>query len=50
MLIIITAIALVVLVLYLIIARLGGEIVGFIYAFPETYARMGESLPRSAKI
>ena len=44
MLIIITAIALVVLVLYLIIARLGGEIVGFIYAFPDTYAQIGKNL------
>ena len=49
MLIIITAIALVVLVLYLIIARLGGEIVGFIYAFPETYARMGEEFTQIGK-
>lgn len=49
MLIIITAIALVVLVLYLIIARLGGEIVGFIYAFPETYVRMGEEFTQIGK-
>lgn len=40
MLIIIAAIALVVLALYLVISRLGGELLDFIYSFPELYARI----------
>ena len=48
-LVIILAIGLVVLVLYLIIARLGSELLGFIYGFPELYGNLEVELARMAE-
>lgn len=49
MLIIITAIGLVILVIYLVIAKLGGELVGFIYSLPELYEKLDVQISQIAK-